>query len=86
MKAVNKPADAGKQDVEVYNIAPGSGFGQFVGILGTPGTTLGDTCGGNGELAQYARHGQIQGRPGCRLGHRHLAGQYGTHLPDRLER
>lgn len=43
-------ADAGKQDVEVYNIAPGSDFGKFEGIIGTPGTTVGDLCGGSGEL------------------------------------
>jgi DNA-binding beta-propeller fold protein YncE len=42
-------ADAAKQDVAVYSLASGS-FGTFEGLIGTPGSTVGDGCGGGGEL------------------------------------
>jgi sugar lactone lactonase YvrE len=42
--------DSAKQDVEVYNIATGSGYGKFEGLIGTPGSTVGNSCGGGGEL------------------------------------
>ena len=42
-------ADAAKQDVAVFSIAAGT-FGTFEGTLGIPGSTVGDSCGGGGEL------------------------------------
>jgi DNA-binding beta-propeller fold protein YncE len=42
-------ADADKQEVEAYSIAAGS-FGAFQGTIGTPGSTVGNSCGGGGEL------------------------------------
>jgi DNA-binding beta-propeller fold protein YncE len=44
-------ADAAKQEVEAFNIAPGpTTFGKIEGTIGTPGSTLGNSCGGGGEL------------------------------------
>jgi DNA-binding beta-propeller fold protein YncE len=43
--------DAAKQYVAVYSIAPGAKtFGKFEGTIGIPGSTVGDGCGGGGEL------------------------------------
>ena len=43
-------ADSTKQWIEVFNIATGGTFGQEVGTIGTPGSTVGNACGGGGEL------------------------------------
>ncbi len=41
--------DAANQEVAVYSTASG-GYGKFDGWIGTPGSTVGDQCGGGGEL------------------------------------
>ena len=43
-------ANSTKQWVEVFSIAAGSNFGKEVGTIGTPGSTVGNACGGGGEL------------------------------------
>ena len=43
-------ADSAKQWIEAFSIAPGSNFGHYDGTIGTPGSTVGNSCGGGGEL------------------------------------